>query len=51
MRKMKQADLAKAINVKPALVNQYETGKVTPDNQVLSKMEKALGVKLLGKKK
>ena len=37
------------LNVKPSVVNDYEQGKVIPDNAVLGKMERALGVKLRGK--
>lgn len=31
---MTQADLAKAINEKPAVINQYENGKALPNGQV-----------------
>ena len=48
-RKMKQSDLAKAINERPNVVNEYETGKAIPNHQILAKMEKVLGVKLRGK--
>ncbi len=40
--------LAQAINEKPQIVNEYESGKAVPNNQVLGKMERALGVKLRG---
>lgn len=33
---------------KPSVVNQYESGAAVPNNQVLSKMERILGVKLRG---
>ena len=33
---------------KPAVVNDYESGRAKPNNQVLSKMERILGVKLRG---
>jgi putative transcription factor len=43
-----QKDLAQLINEKPQVVNEYESGKAIPNNNVLQKMEKALGVKLRG---
>jgi len=45
-KKMSQKDLATAINEKPQVVAQYETGKAIPNAQVISKMERKLGVKL-----
>ena len=50
-KKMTQAQLATAINEKPAIVTEYENGKAILNNQVLGKLERALGVKLRGKKK
>jgi len=47
---MTQADLAKAINEKASVINQYERGEAIPETAVLAKLEKALGVKLRGKK-
>lgn len=44
--KMSQADLAKKINESQKLVQEYENGKAIPDNRVLQKMSKALGVTL-----
>lgn len=44
-----QADLARAINEKQQVINEYEQGKAIPNQQVLSKLERALGVKLRGK--
>ncbi|KAI8084838.1 multi protein bridging factor 1-domain-containing protein [Halteromyces radiatus] len=46
---MTQKDLAQLINEKPQVVNEYESGKAIPNQQVLGKMERALGVKLRGK--
>ncbi|ORZ19526.1 multi protein bridging factor 1-domain-containing protein [Absidia repens] len=46
---MTQKDLAQVINEKPQVVNEYESGKATPNQQVLGKMERALGIKLRGK--
>ncbi|CAF0855565.1 unnamed protein product [Adineta steineri] len=44
-----QADLARNINEKQQVINEYEQSKAIPNQQVLSKMERALGVKLRGK--
>ncbi|CAO3594492.1 unnamed protein product [Absidia cylindrospora] len=46
---MTQKDLAQTINEKPQVVNEYEAGKATPNQQVLGKMERALGIRLRGK--
>lgn len=37
------------INEKPQVVSEYESGKAVPNQQILAKMERALGVKLRGK--
>ena len=37
------------INEKPQVVNEYEQGKAIPNQQIIGKMERALGVKLRGK--
>ena len=34
-KKMPQAQLAQAINEKPQIVNEYESGKAIPNNQVI----------------
>ncbi|CAF0809636.1 unnamed protein product [Didymodactylos carnosus] len=44
-----QADLARHINEKQQVVNEYEQGKAIPNQQIISKLERALGVKLRGK--
>lgn len=45
-----QKDLATKINEKPQVVNEYEAGKaINPNQQILMKLERALGVKLRGK--
>ncbi|XP_054169033.1 endothelial differentiation-related factor 1 homolog [Oppia nitens] len=48
---MTQKDLATKICEKPQVVNEYESGKAIPNQQVLAKLERALGVKLRGKEK
>ncbi|KAH0731937.1 hypothetical protein KY289_003125 [Solanum tuberosum] len=48
-KKMSQADLAKKINERTQVVAEYENGKAVPNQLVLGKMEKVLGVKLRGK--
>lgn len=48
-KKMSQAELAKQINERPQIVQEYENGKAVPNQAVLAKMEKVLGVKLRGK--
>ncbi|KAK0417764.1 hypothetical protein QR680_013195 [Steinernema hermaphroditum] len=44
-----QKDLATRVNEKPQVVTEYENGKAVPNQQILAKMERALGVKLRGK--
>jgi len=46
---MTQKDLATKINEKPQIVNEYEQGKAIPNQQIIGKMERALGTKLRGK--
>ena len=50
---MTQKALATAINEKPQVVGEYESGKAIPNPQIISKLERALGAKLPrgGKKK
>ncbi|KAM7509493.1 hypothetical protein LguiA_019946 [Lonicera macranthoides] len=48
-KKMSQADLAKQINERTQVVQEYESGKAVPNQAVLGKMERVLGVKLRGK--
>ena len=45
-KKMTQKDLATAINEKPLIVQQYESGKAVPNPQIISKLERKLGCKL-----
>ncbi|KAH7314457.1 hypothetical protein KP509_21G003800 [Ceratopteris richardii] len=44
-----QIQLAKAISERPQVVQEYESGKAVPSQQILAKMEKVLDVKLRGK--
>ncbi|KAF8420797.1 multi protein bridging factor 1-domain-containing protein [Tirmania nivea] len=46
---MTQKDLATKVNEKPSVINDYESGRAVPSQQVLAKLERALGVKLRGK--
>jgi putative transcription factor len=46
-----QKDLATKICEKIQVVNEYESGKAIPNQQVLGKIERALGMKLRGKDK
>lgn len=48
-KKLTQKELATKINEKPQVVNDYEAGRATPNQQILGKMERALGLKLRGK--
>jgi putative transcription factor len=41
-----QKDLATAINEKPQVVAEYESGKAIPNPQIISKIERHLGCKL-----
>ncbi|KAH9488638.1 Endothelial differentiation- factor 1 [Bulinus truncatus] len=46
-----QKDLATKINEKQQVVNDYEGGKAIPNQQVMGKLERVLGMKLRGKDK
>ena len=46
-----QKELATKVCEKPQVVNEYEQGKGIPNNQIMIKLEKALGIKLRGKDK
>ncbi|KAF4348442.1 hypothetical protein G4B88_026969 [Cannabis sativa] len=48
-KNLSQGDLAKQINERPQVVQEYENGKAVPNQAVLGKMERVLGVKLRGK--
>ncbi|KAI9219043.1 multi protein-bridging factor 1 [Blastocladiella britannica] len=45
---MSQKDLGTKINEKQTIIADYEQGKAQPNQQVLAKLERALGVKLRG---
>jgi transcriptional regulator with XRE-family HTH domain len=38
------------INDKPQVIQEYESGKAIPNQQIIGKLERALGAKLRGKK-
>ncbi|XP_067825613.1 endothelial differentiation-related factor 1 homolog [Heptranchias perlo] len=46
---MNQKDLATRISEKPQVIADYECGKAIPNNQVLGKVERVLGLKLRGR--
>ncbi|KAB2618530.1 multiprotein-bridging factor 1c-like [Pyrus ussuriensis x Pyrus communis] len=48
-KKMSQVELAKRINERPQVVQEYENGKAVPNQAVLAKMERVLEKKLRGK--
>lgn len=48
-KKMSQAELAKQINERTQVVQEYENGQAVPNQAVLAKIERVLGVKLRGK--
>ena len=50
-KEMTQKDLATKISEKIQVVNEYEAGKAIPNQQVLAKLERTLGIKLRGKDK
>ncbi|KAM6975581.1 endothelial differentiation-related factor 1 homolog [Tautogolabrus adspersus] len=44
-----QKDLATKVNEKPQVIADYECGRAIPNNQVMSKIERAIGLKLRGR--
>lgn len=48
-KKLTQKELAMKLMVKTNVITDYENGKAIPDNKLLSKMQRLLGVKLIGK--
>ena len=47
-KQLSQKDVAQKINEKPSVLQDYESGKAIPNAQILSKLERVLGVKLRG---
>lgn len=45
-KNMTQAQLAQQCGVKSSVINQYEQGKVVPEQALISKMNRVLGTKL-----
>lgn len=45
-KKMTQAQLATAINERPQIISQYESGQAIPNPQILNKLDRALGTHL-----
>ena len=45
-KKITQKELAQLINEKPAVIISYENGTAIPNNSIIMKMQKVLGVKL-----
>ena len=45
-KNMSQQQLANRINVKQTIIQEYENGKAIPDNNIISKINNILGVKL-----
>lgn len=48
---MSQKELATKINEKPQVITDYEAGKGIPNNVILGKIERVIGMKLRGKDK
>ncbi|KAF9114763.1 multiprotein-bridging factor 1 [Mortierella sp. AM989] len=47
--KLTQKELGVKVNEKQTVINDYEAGRAVPNQQILGKLERALGVKLRGK--
>ena len=41
-----QKQLAASLNMQPAVINEYESGKAIPNNAVIARIERAVGAKL-----
>ncbi|XP_037775213.1 endothelial differentiation-related factor 1-like [Penaeus monodon] len=46
-----QKDLATRVNEKPQVIQEYEQGKAVPNQNIITKIEKAIGMRLRGKDK
>lgn len=49
-KKLTQKELATAINEKPQIIQEYESGKAIPNAQIINKLDRALGIHLPRKK-
>nr|XP_018266866.1 multiprotein-bridging factor 1 [Kwoniella dejecticola CBS 10117]OBR89024.1 multiprotein-bridging factor 1 [Kwoniella dejecticola CBS 10117] len=49
-KSMTQKELATAVNAQPSAITDLEAGRAVPDQQLLSKLERKLNVKLRGAK-
>merc|ERR1719471_1425689 len=45
-KKLSQVALAQAVNEKGSVINEYEAGKAIPNGAIISKLNRALGVRL-----
>lgn len=45
-RKLTQADLARLINERPQIIQEYESGRAIPNPAIMLKLDKALGTHL-----
>ncbi|GIX93491.1 endothelial differentiation-related factor 1 homolog [Caerostris darwini] len=50
-KNLTQKDLATRINEKPQVINDYEAGRAVPNQQILTKIERIIGLKLRGKER
>ncbi|KAK8818452.1 multiprotein bridging factor type [Blastocystis sp. ATCC 50177/Nand II] len=50
-KKLSQKELAMKLNVQASVIQDYESGKIIPNPNLISKMERILGVKLRESKK
>jgi len=50
-KELSQKELATRINEKPQVVNDYESGRAIPNQQIMAKLERVLAMKLRGKDK
>ncbi len=48
-KKLTQKQLANMMNIQQSVIASYENGKAIPDNQILQKIAKTLGVKFVNK--
>ncbi|CAG9815911.1 unnamed protein product [Phaedon cochleariae] len=46
---LSQKDLATKINEKPQIITDYEAGRGIPNNVIIGKIERVIGIKLRGK--